>query len=340
MVTITVNPVNDTPVFTATSPAKSFVVNQTVAVPEVRIADQDGGPIGLTVTVQATSGTVTAGGKSGSTITLTGSTDSLNVQLATLTYLSAVDQAASGSISITVNDNANGGSGGALTASTVISVAPSFGTVTTITDSGFQNKKSLVIQGTTAADTITVVPSPATSTTSYLVTINGVNKPVVTGITGRILIFGLAGNDTIDTSKVNLTTYSDGGEGNDVIQGGKLADTLKGGDGADFLIGGLGADILWGGNGNDILVDGLAAPKVAGKTLRSALDSWAAALTPAQITSATTTLTSWIGFTADKASKDTLKGEAGADWFWSALAQNPGIGADILDTPLEKRRQI
>jgi len=87
-------------------------------------------------------------------------------------------------------------------------------------------------------------------------------------------------------------------------------------------------------------VDGLAVPIVAGKTLRSALDSWAAALTPAQITSATTSLTSWIGFTADKASKDTLKGEAGADWFWSALAQNPGIGAAILDTPLEKRRQI
>jgi Ca2+-binding RTX toxin-like protein len=338
-VTITVNPVNDVPVFTATSPAKSFVVNQAVAVPEVRIADQDGGPIGLTVTVQATTGTVTAGGKSGSTITLTGSTDSLNVQLATLTYLSAVDQATSGSISITVNDNANGGSGGALTASTVISVAPSFGIVTTITDSGFQNKKSLVIQGTTAADTITVAQL---SSTIYRVTIK--NNTTITkdiaGMIGRILVFGLAGNDTIDMSKVNLTTYSDGGEGNDVIQGGKLADTLKGGDGADFLIGGLGADTLWGGNGNDILVDGLAAPKVAGKTLRSALDTWAAALTPAQITSATTSLTSWIGFTADKASKDTLKGETGADWFWSALAQNPGIGADILDIPLEKRRQI
>ena len=172
---------------------------------------------------------------------------------------------------------------------------------------------------------------------------------MVTGITGRILIFGLAGNDTIDTSNVNLKTYSDGGDGNDLIQGGKLADiliggngvdTLKGNDGADFLIGGLGADILWGGNGNDILVDGLAVPIFAEKTLQNALDSWAAALKPAQITSATTTLTSWIGFTADKASKDTLKGEAGADWFWSALAQNPGIGADILDTPLEKRRQI
>jgi hypothetical protein len=340
VVTITVNPVNDLPVFTATSPAKSFVVNQALAVPGVRFEDKDSSTIALTLTIQATVGTVSAGGKSGSTISLTGSTSDLNQQLAGLSYLSAVDQATSGSISITVNDNANGGSGGALSASTVINVTPSFGTVTTITDSGLQNKKSLVIQGTTAVDAIIVTPSPATSTTRYLVSINGVNKPLVTGITGRILIFSLAGNDTIDMSKVNLTTYSDGGEGNDVIQGGKLADTLKGGDGADFLIGGLGADILWGGNGNDILVDGLAAPKVAGKTLRSALDTWAAALTPAQITSATTSLTSWIGFTADKASKDTLKGELGADWFWSALAQNPGIGADILDTPLEKRRQI
>lgn len=82
-------------------------------------------------------------------------------------------------------------------------------------------------------------------------------------------------------------------------------------------------------------MDGLAVPLAAGKTLQNALDSWAAAPN-----SATNSLTSWIGFTADKASKDTLKGELGADWFWSALAQNPGIGADILDTPLEKRRQI
>jgi Ca2+-binding RTX toxin-like protein len=263
-----------------------------------------------------------------------------------------VDQATSGSISITVNDNANGGSGGALSASTVISVAPSFGTVTTIIDSGLQNKKSLVIQGTTAADTITVTllpPKPGSkpgSKTTHRVTIKN-NKTITTDITeinGRILVFGLAGNDTIDTSNVNLTTYSDGGDGNDMIQGGKLADiliggngadTLKGNDGADFLIGGLGADTLWGGNGNDILVDGLAVPLAAGKTLQNALDSWAAAPN-----SATNSLTSWIGFTADKASKDTLKGELGADWFWSALAQNPGIGADILDTPLEKRRQI
>jgi hypothetical protein len=42
--------------------------------------------------------------------------------------------------------------------------------------------------------------------------------------------------------------------------------------------------------------------------------------------------------TADTAARDTLKGLAGTDWFWSALKQNTGVLADILDTPAEKRR--
>jgi hypothetical protein len=84
----------------------------------------DVGPVALTLTIQTTSGTVTAGGKSGSAITLTGSTLTLNQHLAGLQYLSAVDQATSGSISITVNDNANGGAGGALSDTIAIAVWP------------------------------------------------------------------------------------------------------------------------------------------------------------------------------------------------------------------------
>ena len=42
-------------------------------------------------------------------------------------------------------------------------------------------------------------------------------------------------------------------------------------------------------------------------------------------------------FTSDKASKDTLTGELGTDWFWSAIA---GAVADVTDKAVVERRRL
>ena len=128
----------------------------------------------------------------------------------------------------------------------------------------------------------------------------------------------------------------DAGDGNDIAVGGSAADIIFGGNGADLLIGGLGADTISGDAGNDILVDGTIALTQAGDTLVKVLTTWTSVASPT--TAIYNNITARLRYTADKAARDTLKGLAGSDWFWSALTQNAGVLADILDTPTEKRR--
>ena len=90
------------------------------------------------------------------------------------------------------------------------------------------------------------------------------------------LVYGGAGDDTIDTRQADDTVY--GGDGNDVITtqnedsqfgdamygdagddritGANTDDTLYGGTGADTLSGGSNSDTLYGGDGNDQLTGG------------------------------------------------------------------------------------
>jgi len=93
--------------------------------------------------------------------------------------------------------------------------------------------------------------------------------------TGRIIAYGLDGNDRITVSdRITLPSTLDGGNGNDRLQGGggsdlllggagcdrltahKGNDTLRGGDGTDVLDGGAGNDVLRAGTGNDVLLGG------------------------------------------------------------------------------------
>ena len=71
------------------------------------------------------------------------------------------------------------------------------------------------------------------------------------------------------------------------------------------------------------------------KTMRSVLDSWAAKLAPVDADYAA--ITADLAFTADKASKDTLTGGLGTDWFCSATA---GAVADVLDLAAGERRRL
>jgi len=72
----------------------------------------------------------------------------------------------------------------------------------------------------------------------------------------RVFVFGQAGNDRIDATRLNRSTVLDGGAGNDFLFGGHRDDILYGGSGNDILWGGDGADALYGDDGNDFLCGG------------------------------------------------------------------------------------
>jgi hypothetical protein len=73
--------------------------------------------------------------------------------------------------------------------------------------------------------------------------------------TGRLLVFGQAGDDDIHLAgSFSAPAWLDGGPGNDRLKGGAGHDVLIGGDGDDLLIGQSGRDLLIGGNGADRIV--------------------------------------------------------------------------------------
>ncbi|MBX7165575.1 MAG: putative Ig domain-containing protein [Pirellulales bacterium] len=82
----------------------------------------------------------------------------------------------------------------------------------------------------------------------------------VTGINGRIRVYGYDGLDVLSTELVyTRQTELYGGNGDDALYGGTRQDTLDGGIGGDLLVGGPwnNSDVndrLFGGDGNDILI--------------------------------------------------------------------------------------
>jgi len=66
-------------------------------------------------------------------------------------------------------------------------------------------------------------------------------------------VYGGTGRDTLNASGLSTPVMIDGGEGNDLLWGGRGDDLLVGGSGHDLIWGGGGADILLGGDGNDLL---------------------------------------------------------------------------------------
>ena len=248
--------------------------------------------------------------------------------LKSLTHIRTSASFAESRIDLTVQSKSS-------TVSRSIPLVPATGVAAKVADVGLPSsgKFSLVIQGTASADSVVVTPLGG-STTDYQVTVNGAVS-TVRGITGRFIVGGFAGDDDINLTTVGAEVRADGGEGSDVIMGGMAADALFGGNGADLIAGGLGADLINGGAGNDIVIDGTVSVRAAGKTLRSVLDGWAAKAAPVDADYAA--ITADLAFTADKASKDTLTGGLGTDWFWSATA---GAVADVLDLAAGERRRL
>ena len=100
-------------------------------------------------------------------------------------------------------------------------------------------KTDLYVGGTTVNDTIALALSGANTTVTINAVLVGSFAP-----TGRIVVFGQAGNDNASiSSSITRAAWLYGDDGND---------TLTGGGGNDVLIGGAGTDSQVGGAGNDI----------------------------------------------------------------------------------------
>jgi len=115
--------------------------------------------------------------------------------------------------------------------------------------------------------------------------------------TGRLIAYGLDGNDTIL-----------GGLQNDLLSGGPGHDDLRGGPGSDSLFGDAGFDTLNGGEGDDSLDGGDDHDGLSGWTGNDTL----------------------VGARG----KDTLYGGDGNDWLFGGAAADTlqgGSGADTLD---------
>lgn len=128
------------------------------------------------------------------------------------------------------------------------------------------SKMALYVVGSPVNGTYEV--KPADGGVNVAVNINGKNalKVPASSITGRIIIYGGAGDDhiTVDPHVMNpVIAFGEAGKdtlqaggGPAILVGGDDDDTLNGNMSNDILIGGLGKDNLHGNGGDDILIGG------------------------------------------------------------------------------------
>jgi Ca2+-binding RTX toxin-like protein len=154
---------------------------------------------------------------------------------------------------------------------------------------------------------------------------------------GRIVVSGLAGNDTIHVGGVVFPrrAWVDGGAGDDVITTGNGASLLVGGEGndrllggraRDLIIGGTGADALFGQNGDDILVGGGTSFDANTAALDAIMAEWTSTRSYAERIGNLTGGGLIGGFdlkggfsVSDDASADALTGGPAIDWFFAGL---------------------
>ena len=109
----------------------------------------------------------------------------------------------------------------------------------------------LIADGTSGADTFSVV---RVGVDDVRITINNYSRTFdLDDFSGRILMRGGDGNDTMTAGAGVAKVSMIGERGNDRLTGNELASTLIGGEDEDVLNGGAGDDFLDGGTGNDTL---------------------------------------------------------------------------------------
>lgn len=199
--------------------------------------------------------------------------------------------------------------------------------------------------GTSGNDTLTIVPVTPTGT----VEVRRVGAATVRFLPSeRIIVMGLAGNDTIRvTGALNRGVFVYGGTGNDTLIGSSQDDLLVGGDGNDTIRGLAGRDILIGGNGVDqvfgngnsgagndenVLIGNRTQLDGNDQALAVLLTEWSSAndfatrrtklktgINGARLSSATVLNDSAV---------DTLVASSGQNWFWNYAA--PAASPDTM----------
>ena len=83
-------------------------------------------------------------------------------------------------------------------------------------------------------------------------------------LVASVKVDGGAGNDLIGLWDVDLPVEMTGGDGNDFLEGGRVADSVSGGAGNDGIVGGEGNDLLTGGDGPDVVQGGQGTDNIQG----------------------------------------------------------------------------
>lgn len=186
----------------------------------------------------------------------------------------------------------------------------------------------LAIGGTLANDTI-VVTSTSASAVTVRINAGSVQSFTLPNLsTGRVVVFGQGGNDTIAMDG-SIALEAHGGAGNDTITGGSGNDVLLGGSGNDILVGSAGHDVLVGGSGADRIVGSAGHDiLIAGDVLDAVFcdydhfrDEWLAAVAAsgANLSSGQEITEDVIDETLVDNDVDQLTGSSGADLFIISL---------------------
>jgi phospholipase C len=212
----------------------------------------------------------------------------------------------------------------------------------------------LVIQGTTAAEHITVYLVQGGAGLQVQIDTTGFNQVFPTSEVSRIQIYGLGGDDLINvgphvttpaqifTGQGNATVQAGGGP--TVVVGGNGKNTIRGGSGFDILIGGLGSSTINAQNGQSILIAGTTNYGADPEALTALENAWDNPNVPIQTRVAT--IQSGVGLanefklTADTVHANgvtnTLIGGSGMDWYFASLPPDTikkMFGQDVL-TPI------
>lgn len=277
---------NQAPTISAPSVAV-MLVNNSSPISHVAVNDVDAGNGLEKVTLSAGTGVLSLGSLAGlafltgtghmdHTMIFTGTIPEIDNALAGLAYEGLPDTSQADTVSITVTDQGNTGFGGAQSATATIQITPNFHTAQVLADPSKPGSSALVIDGSDPAgggnDTIIVNPGPVKN--SFQVIFDGVAQPLLTGVTGRILVFGQDnGKDTITIGKtIKNQTLLIGGAGDDTINGDAGINFISGGPGHNTLFGGAGHDntLIESGDFNVTLKSGLG--KANGSLIGGSID--------------------------------------------------------------------
>ncbi len=305
-VSLTVNAVNDAPTAAITKTSYAAVEQTSLALKGtgLSIADIDAGSGSMTVILSVADGVLNAAvGDSGTaiagsgtaTLTVTGTLAQINALLAaggtsTLSYFNASNAPpASTSLTLTVHDNGNTGSGGDLTATdtatiaiTAVNDAPVVIADAVSTTAGTAVKISaatlLANDSDPDGDPLTVTGVAMGASPHGTVTFAGgtVTYTPTAGYTGSdVFTYTVSDGHVTATGSVNVTVSAASGGGSTYTVGTASADTIdrsaysgaqlvNGGDGNDTILGGSGDDTINGANGDDLVRGGAGVDSLTG----------------------------------------------------------------------------